>query len=919
MRTLGKIFIGFAAVMAILTSCSKDEPIYEPTTGSVEEENGQYVSVFTLSSPSAFEVKETEKVTFHITSSQLEEDLSFDGTVSPEKGAVVNGNKIRLLCRLLLSNISIPDGDYYISITGEKTPDLGTYKVSIKDRAVTQLLQSSPSYQGLSGGGTKDNPYQLKSSEDMERLMECLRDDPDHGMGLYFAMTDDINLGDKASAIIATSPFQGTLDGNNHKITGIEWKEPAKGYSSSDVGLFTSLCNATVRNLVLEDVKFSGIYERGGMLAGSATGRTTVSNVNYDGIISGEGQCIGGLIGDVQGAVNISDVVFNKGCVRGRRTHTGGLFGSMRIGSNSSVSNVLINELTVINGDDNTAGLFGYARISKTLDLKDLNVEPNSVVGKESVGVYFGYFSMVDANSLIRFGGTCNYSFANSVIGDKSVGNIAGHVRGANGKTFEFASETRARSNITSKGENAGGVCGYVSDVADLAVGKLVLPSSLMTVTAGRENAGAIFGYAYHVSIAGEHTVDPENLRGRLNYGEISSAEIQATVKAVSNSGGIIGYAEGDSRIEGFFAGGHIETINTATGGILGRGHDTTVKNCEFQGTMKCPDLFGGIIGLIDGKMDVSYCNSRLQVESPTKWQGGVIGYINLSDAKDAKVNITDSYFCGIIHYGHTGGGIVAGIRAPNSCEIKIERCGNFGEVYVGEAGSQYSSYQGAGGIVGMVDTSCTVLIRGCFNYGVVYATVKMDAIGGIVGIAGKNDSDINYTTIENCINFCNFLSCEDSNTYLGGVVGHLVQGGVLSYNQSTIRGCVNWGTITPDTKHDTGGILGYAAHQTLTERCYNRGKVSHGNAIIGTHKTGTVVYHQYNYYLEGTGGSWPDSVSIPSDKETDKSLYKKFSFKDVSSSTGFVMTNYGPLPAGLPMGAKCGSSNPWPKDLTIL
>lgn len=175
------------------------------------------------------------------------------------------------------------------------------------------------------------------------------------------------------------------------------------------------------------------------------------------------------------------------------------------------------------------------------------------------------------------------------------------------------------------------------------------------------------------------------------------------------------------------------------------------------------------------------------------------------------------------------------------------------------------------------------------------------------------------YTTVENCINFSNYVNCDDVDTYLGGIVGHLVQGGVLSYNQSTIRNCVNWGEIAPDTKHDTGGILGYAAHQTLTERCYNRGKVCHCNAIIGTHKTGTVVYHQYNYYLAGSGGDWPDSVSIPLDEETDKSLYKKFSFSDISSSTGFVMTNYGPVPSGIPMDVKCGNINPWPSDLIVL
>ena len=919
MRMLGKMFIGLAVMLTVLASCSKDEPIYRPPVGSVEEEDGQYVSVFILSSGTNYELTQPEKVTFHFSSPNLEEDLTFEGTVSREKGAAVNGDRVSLLCRLLLKDINIPDGDYYVSITGENIPDLGIYKVNIENMAVTQILRSAQSYQGLSGQGTKENPYQLKTSTDMERLMTCLREDPDHGMGLFFVMTDDIDLSDKTSDILATSSFQGTFDGQNHKITGMEWNEPAKGFPFSDVGLFSTLCNATIRNLVFENVKFSGIEERGGMLAGSATGRTTVSNVKYSGEIKGFGQCIGGLIGDVQGTVDISDVIFDSGIVTGKDTHTGGLFGSMRLNSNSTINNVLINELTEVFGDDNTAGLFGYARISKTLDLNDLDVEAYTIQGRESVGVYFGYFSMVDSNSLIRFGGTCNYAFANTVNGRKSVGNIAGHVRGANGKTFEFASETRIRSNITSFSDNAGGVFGYASDIVGLQIGQLVFPSSLMSVNALVDNAGGLFGHAYHVSIAGKHTVDPENLNGRLQPWDIPYADIQLNITAMDNSGVIAVYADGGCTFEGLFTGGYVEAVRSAAGGILGRGHDTTIKNCEFQGQLNCGDLYGGIIGLIDGNMDVELCNSNTQNQSVTKWQGGLIGYINLSDAKGSKVTITDSYFCGLLEHGYTAGGIVAGIRADQSCDVKIEKCGNFGEVGPGDMNSQYSTYQGAGGIVGMIDTSCPVLVRGCFNYGSVNGKVKMNAVGGIVGIAGKEDNDINYSVIENCINFSNYVDCEDVDTYLGGVVGHLVQGGVLSYNQSTIRGCVNWGEISADTKHDTGGILGYAAHQTLTERCYNRGNVKHGNAIIGTHKTGTVVYHQYNYYLEGTGGSWPDSVSIPYDKETDKSQYFKFSFTDVSSPTGFVMTNYGPLPAGLPMYAKCGASNPWPADLKIL
>ncbi|MDE6792803.1 MAG: hypothetical protein K2J48_06960 [Muribaculaceae bacterium] len=244
MKKLGKTFIALTVMLSSLASCSNDEPIYMPPAGSVEEEDGQYVSVFTLNSPLAFELKESEKVTFHITSPQMEEDFTFEGTVRQDKSVTINGNKICLLCRLILSNINIPDGDYYLNITGENIPDLGTYKVSISNSALTQLLQSSPSYKGLSGEGTKDNPYQLKSSADLERMMSCLRDDPDHGMGLYFSMTQDISLRDEQSGILGTASFQGTLDGHNHKLTGMPLDEETdkslyKKFSFTDISSST--------------------------------------------------------------------------------------------------------------------------------------------------------------------------------------------------------------------------------------------------------------------------------------------------------------------------------------------------------------------------------------------------------------------------------------------------------------------------------------------------------------------------------------------------------------------------------------------------------------------------------------------------------------------------------------------------------
>lgn len=84
---------------------------------------------------------------------------------------------------------------------------------------------------------------------------------------------------------------------------------------------------------------------------------------------------------------------------------------------------------------------------------------------------------------------------------------------------------------------------------------------------------------------------------------------------------------------------------------------------------------------------------------------------------------------------------------------------------------------------------------------------------------------------------------------------------------------------------------MGIVTTSTDTYRTFNRGKVSHGNAIIGTHNSGTIFSHDHNYYLEGTGKSWPSSTSVKADKITDKSVYKEFDFDNI-----WIMTSDGPM-----------------------
>lgn len=58
-----------------------------------------------------------------------------------------------------------------------------------------------------------------------------------------------------------------------------------------------------------------------------------------------------------------------------------------------------------------------------------------------------------------------------------------------------------------------------------------------------------------------------------------------------------------------------------------------------------------------------------------------------------------------------------------------------------------------------------------------------------------------------------------------------------------------------------------------------NYGKVSHGNACIGTRQSSAIVYHDYLYYQDGTGKDWYSSGKIKQSELSDKSKYKSFDF----------------------------------------
>ncbi len=149
----------------------------------------------------------------------------------------------------------------------------------------------------LSTGENADDPI-LVDSLDMLLGMNKTKD-------AYYKLTTDIDCGGTLSSIFnSSSSFQGTFDGDGHKIYNLKYD------SNQYTGLFGYMTNATVKNLVIEAPEYSS--SRGNTYLGALAGyvkNCKISNVtvlnpkfSHSGQTSSYGY-IGGLVGQAENSV----------------------------------------------------------------------------------------------------------------------------------------------------------------------------------------------------------------------------------------------------------------------------------------------------------------------------------------------------------------------------------------------------------------------------------------------------------------------------------------------------------------------------------------------------------------------------------------------------------------------------------------
>lgn len=141
------------------------------------------------------------------------------------------------------------------------------------------------------GAGTAGNPYQICSCSQLQQVTGSA----------YYNITHDIDCTTMPPVGLGNftpiNSFSGVLDGQNYTIDKVYIDQPGV----SNVGLFKTLSNATIRNLKLTNINYSANDHLGGLAGTSFSSQIT--NVSVTGALrewSLNGY-VGGLVGQMQG------------------------------------------------------------------------------------------------------------------------------------------------------------------------------------------------------------------------------------------------------------------------------------------------------------------------------------------------------------------------------------------------------------------------------------------------------------------------------------------------------------------------------------------------------------------------------------------------------------------------------------------
>ncbi len=197
---------------------------------------------------------------------------------------------------------------------------------------VFSLMPAALAADTLSGSGTEDDPYLLATAADLKAFRDMAN--AEASSKLCATLTADIDLGGEAwtpfepSSGYVSEAYAGTFDGANHTIKGLS----VNSTSSKGVGLFGTVCGATIKNLKVEgNVSASSSVFVGGIVGKTQTS-ATIDSCSFAGTVTStkkNGSAgTAGIVGRVNaGTVTITNCA-NTAAINGTSAIAAGILGN---------------------------------------------------------------------------------------------------------------------------------------------------------------------------------------------------------------------------------------------------------------------------------------------------------------------------------------------------------------------------------------------------------------------------------------------------------------------------------------------------------------------------------------------------------------------------------------------------------------
>lgn len=334
--------------------------------------------------------------------------------------------------------------------------------------------------------------------------------------------------------------YTGTFDGRWHTIRGIN-----ASLIKSDAGIFCSLTNATIKNLVIDDsCIFAG--SKAGSLSAVAGGDITVRNVVSRATVRAN-DLAGGLIANVNWEIKRSGTLVIENCTQdGNITSSkvaGGFIGKLSSGSTSSIRALISYSRSngAVEGIEGAGGLVGDLQpcelkmeISHCTSKCFISVTstPNPDRKKDYFGGFFGRVNVCkDAEVAITNStrnGKINYGFTQPV---PFIGGFIGFIFGdGNDSTSVHIQNCVSDGDIQNRGGRSGGFIGNVE--TEEGVDILFKNCLSKTNITGDKVAGFAFNSDDAVKL--ERCVNKGSLEGNEVYGITCNA---SDAKVVVNMG----------------------------------------------------------------------------------------------------------------------------------------------------------------------------------------------------------------------------------------------------------------------------------------------------------------------------------------------------------------------------------------------